>query len=504
MIPHRITRPVLVVCIMLMLTVSGASRGQGIPQAPRPFHYDYAREAAAAARLDLDHPGAALMLKIFAERRQRVLEAVPAGAVLIFSVEQPQPRRLEFQVPNSENHDFTYLTGLQGLDSFDSALLLLPAAEKSWIVLYTSADVERMKAATGIEDVRSFARLEEELSVALTDYRDWRITQIRRWPLPAALAKVWGRYNKALYVNYPRFLRLGMPAPVRLDYFDRLKRFSPELQLRDSADLLDSIRMLHDAYGLASLRRAVQITGEGVVEGLRAVRPGLTEKQVMELMDFVYRYRGGDLGFPTEVTATPARQQKRQVPEGFIQFVPRSSAAVIETGQMVHVDTGASFNEYSADIQRNVPVGGKFTVQQRKLYDMVLNVQKTVIAHVRPGVTWWELHNLAVQMLLDAGGYDKYYSYGIGHFVGMEVHEEGDYEQPLRAGMVLAIEQGVSPPDGLRVAFEDNVLVTEDGHEWLSQSIPIEPNEVEMMAAQPSSLATWVEKGAASPAARPR
>src|SRR5438270_93761 len=214
--------------------------------------------------------------------------------------------------------------------------------------LFAIVIVLMMRLATAAENdpevPRPFARLEEDLSLALTDYRDWRITQLRRWPLPAALAKAWGRYDKVLYINYPRFLRLGMPAPPRLEYFDRLKRFSPELRLRDSADLLDPIRSLQDSYGLASIRRAVQITGEGLVEGLRAVHPGLTETQVMQLMDFVYRYRGGDLGFPTEVTATPVRQQKREVPEGFIQFVPRSAAVVIEPGQLVHVDTGASFN----------------------------------------------------------------------------------------------------------------------------------------------------------------
>src|SRR5437868_1136221 len=231
----RVTQLFAIVIVLMMRLATAA---EDDPEVPRPFHYNYANEAAAAARLDLDHSDPGVLQKVFAERRSRVLESTPAGAVLIFSVEQPQPRRLEFQVPNSENHDFTFLTGLEGLDSFDSALLLVPSSEKNWTVLYTSADVKRMKAATGIEDVRPFANLEEDLSLALTDYRDWRITQLRRWPLPAALAKAWGRYDKVLYINYPRFLRLGMPAPPRLEYFDRLKRFSPELRLRDSADLL--------------------------------------------------------------------------------------------------------------------------------------------------------------------------------------------------------------------------------------------------------------------------
>ena len=353
-----------------------------------------------------------------------------------------------------------------------------------------------MSAATGIDDVRPFAELEEDLSVALTDYRDWRITQIRRWPLPAALSKNWGRDNKALYLNYPRFLRLGMPEPPRLAYFEKLKRFSPELDVRESGDILDLVRMRHDAYGLASLRRAVQITGEGIIEGLRAVRPGLTEKHVMEIMDFVYRYRGGILGFPTAVRKMPMAgpMHRRAVPEGFIQFVPRSGARVFEASDMVHVDTGAAFNHHSADLQSNVPVDGKFSTEQRRLYQIALDVQKAVIARVKPGATWWDLHELAVNMLHEAGGYDQYYTYGIGHFIGMEVHDEGDYEAPLMPGMVLSIEQGVAPPDGPRVAFEDDVIVTENGHEWISQWIPIEIEDVEAMAATPTSFHVFLDK----------
>jgi Xaa-Pro aminopeptidase len=479
------------------------------PEARAPA-YSYAREAALAAKFDLDNPDPAELRRTFDERRARVLAAIPEGALLVFSTEQPQPRRLEFQVPHSENHDFIYLTGIEGLDSLDSALLLLPTPEKNWVVLYTSASPDTIRSVTGIEEVRPLARLEEDLSTALTDYRDWRITQRRRYPLPGALAKAWGRKSKALYLNYPRFLRLGMSEPPRLELFSRLQRFSPELDVRDSADVLDPIRMLHDAYSLASIRRAVQITGEGVVEGLRAVRAGVTEMQLMEVMDFVYRYRGAYLGFPTAVRRSPPGgrqgQQQRQLPEGFIQFVPRSSAAALDTVDMVHVDTGASFNHHSADIQRNAPVARKFTAEQRRLYEIALNVQKTVISRIKPGVTWTQLHELAVQMLRDAGGYDRYYSYGIGHFIGMEVHDEGDYELPLQAGMALSIEQGVAPPDGHRVAFEDDVIVTETGNDWISRSIPIEISEVEAMLQRPSSFETFMRKaplttGEASPPA---
>ncbi len=112
---------------------------------------------------------------------------------------------------------------------------------------------------------------------------------------------------------------------------------------------------------------------------------------------------------------------------------------------------------------------------------------------VRPGVTWWELHDKAIEMLREAGGYDEHYYYGIGHFIGMEVHDEGDYLEPLMPGMALSIEQGVMPPEGPRIAFEDDILVTEDGYEWLSESIPIEIDDVESLGAADNELDDFVE-----------
>ena len=112
---------------------------------------------------------------------------------------------------------------------------------------------------------------------------------------------------------------------------------------------------------------------------------------------------------------------------------------------------------------------------------------------VRPGVTWWELHDKAIDMLRDAGGFDEDYYYGIGHFIGMEVHDEGDYLVPLQPGMVLSIEQGVMPPEGPRIAFEDNVLVTDKGHDWLSRIVPIEIDEIEKLAKKESAFDIFID-----------
>jgi Xaa-Pro aminopeptidase len=495
----RRTHPLSLLLPILLILGSTAARAQMNPP-PGLFSYDFSREEALSRQIDPDDPDPGFLQEVFARRRARVLESLPEGALLVFSVEWVQPRRLEFQVPDSDNHDFTYLTGLEGLESLNSALLLLPSrengADRSWEVLFTSEDPQRIRVLMGIQDVRPFRELEENLSVAMTDFRDWRITQIRRWPLSADLSKGWGRDHKVLYLNYPRFFRLGMPEPERLALFDRFHRFSPEMELRDASDILDPIRMLQDSWALACLRRAVEITTEGTMEGLRAAAPGMTESEVMETVDYVYRYRGATLGFPTSVSRQPpgGRQPEPRIPEGFIQYVSRSGAQVFTEEDLLHIDTGAAFRHFSADVQRTIPLRGTLDPEQRRLYEIALAVQKTVIQMVRPGVTWWELHATADRMLREAGGFDEFWTYGIGHFIGMEVHDEGDYEKPLIPGMVLAIEQGVAPPGLPRVAFEDDVLVTGDGFEWLSRGIPLEINDVEAMLREESRLEAFLRK----------
>jgi Xaa-Pro aminopeptidase len=374
-----------------VLVVAVLIAGPAAAQAPLPFDYNFEEEARLADRLDVDNPDPDTLRDVFERRRARVLSAIPAGAMLIYSVERAQERRLEFQVPHSDNHDFIYLTGLDGIDSLDSALLLLPAANdargrldepvRDWVVLYTSGNPEKISARTGIEDVRPFDVLENDLSVAMTDFRDWRITQVRRWPLAAALSRAWGEDDKVLYLNYPRFFRLGMPEPTRLEAFQRIQRFSPEIRARDSADILDRVRMLQDSWSIANLRRAVDITRDGITVALGSARAGMTETQVMQTMDFVYRYHGATLGFPTSVRreGVETAADEPAIPEGWIEFVPRSGGARFTEGDMVWTDTGAAFNHYSADVQRNVPVSGRLTDEQRRLYEIALDVQKTVI-----------------------------------------------------------------------------------------------------------------------------
>ncbi|MEO6446736.1 MAG: Xaa-Pro peptidase family protein [Gemmatimonadaceae bacterium] len=455
----RTLRTVATTCLLLPLC--GLSR-PAPAQAPPSL-----REAAAA-------------------RRAAYLQRIPEGVAIIQSADRSQPNLYEHMVPDTENHDFIYFTGLEGAAPPGDVLVLNPKGERFREILYTSGDVEAVRRATGIAHVFPHARFLEDLSSALTDYRNLRITQLRFKPVASELSQSLGDTHKVIWYNYPRFTNLGEPANPRLDLPARLRAVSGEVEVRDASDGIDRLRMIHDAFGLASLRRAIAITGHGLMEAMRTARPGMTTREVGEMMDFVYRYNGAGLGFPTGVSAGRAETQRFETARE--EMEARAAELPIRNGDLIHIDTGAEWNHYSADIQRVVPAGDTFTPEQKRFYDAVLAVQKAVIAKVRPGVRWSELQELAVQMLRDAGGLDSSYTYGIGHFIGMEVHDHGYYTEPLQPGMVISIEQG-AVRNGVRVAFEDDVLVTADGREWLTRFIPIETEEVERLRREPRIIA---------------
>jgi Xaa-Pro aminopeptidase len=417
-------------------------------------------------------------------RRSEYMDRMAGGLAVITSADRSQPNLYEFFVPDTENHDFIFLTGIYESPPPGSVLVLNPHGDTYREILYTDDDPDEARRISGIEHVYPRDLFLEHLSSALTDFRNLRITQLRFKPVASDLAKGWGPDEKLLYVNYPRFTNLNEPANPRLAFLDRLKEATSELVFRDAGDLLDPMRMVLDDFAMKNLGRAIEITGKGLTEGMKAARPDLTTLEVMQTVDYIYRLHGAGLGFHTGVALAsnldaPLRWESTREEEA-----ARKGDARIRPGMLVHFDTGAEFNHYSADVQRTVPADGRFTPDQRRIYEVVLNVQKAVIDGVRPGATWQELHDLAVSMLRDAGGWDESYTYGIGHFIGMEVHEHGDYLAPLEPGMVLAIEQGVIV-DGTRVAFEDDVLVTENGHEWLTRFIPIEIDEVEALMDTP-------------------
>lgn len=428
-------------------------------------------------------------------RRAEFAKRMKGGIAVITSADRNQPNLYESYTDDMENKDFVFLTGIYDTLPPGHILVINPNGETYKEILYTDLSPYEAARLSGVKYVFPRAKFLEHMSSALTDYRNLRITQLRFKEVASDLSRGWGDKEKLLYVNYPRIDNLNEPAPPRLAFLDRIRASTSEVVFKDAGDLLDPMRMIIDSFGRKNLDRAIAITGIGLMEGMKAAKPGLTTLQVMQTVDYLYRFNGATLGFNTGVSPASNMNDAIKWESAAAEEAARKGDARILPGSLVHFDTGAAMNHYSADIQRTVPVDGKFTPEQRRVYQGVLDVQKAVIAAVKPGVTWAQLQKLAEDELRKKGGWDKSYTYGIGHFIGLETHEHGDYVGPLKPGMVIAIEQG-AVVDGTRVAFEDDVLVTETGHEWLTRFIPIEIDEVEALVQQPS---VYVPKSPAPP-----
>jgi Xaa-Pro aminopeptidase len=414
-------------------------------------------------------------------RRAKFAGAMEGGIAIVMSARKNQDFIYEFFVPHADNHDFIYLTGLEGVASWDSALVLCPGAEKYKEILYTPDDPEYVKKATGIEQVFSYSRFLEHLSDALTDYSLMRTHQRGSKEISSDISRALGT-RKIVYFNYPRFVNLEQVPPPRLEVAQKLKYYSPEVQLRDASDILNRLRMIHDPTEIELLRKASDITVKAFVESIKAVRAGLTTQQIGAIVEFVFAYEHAEPSFRTNVSISgPPRRPRRQFVEG--TPVPRLGPWPVKDGDLISYDIGAEYGHQTCDFGRTVPVSGKFTPEQRKIYDTIVGIQKQLIAAVKPGGTFRKNQELKDQLVAEAGLAQLTGTYGISHFVGMEIHDVGDYDIPFEPGMCFVIEWRIQT-ESFAMRFEDAILVTATGQEWLTGHAPITAEEFEKVMAE--------------------
>ena len=168
----------------------------------------------------------------------------------------------------------------------------------------------------------------------------------------------------------------------------------------------------------------------------------------------------------------------------------------IEDGDIVVLDVGAQYSGYSADITRTLPANGKFTPRQREIYEIVLGAQNAALAAIKPGMDYCQrgsksVHKIAYDYINSHGkdlhgkSLGQYFIHGLGHDIGLDVHDPGDYCKPLEPGMVVTVEPGIYiPEENLGVRIEDDILITETGYKFLSERLPRNPDEIEKIMAE--------------------
>ncbi len=279
---------------------------------------------------------------------------------------------------------------------------------------------------------------------------------------------------------------LNMPPTHPMFMLEPLRAREPRIEIRRIDDLVTPLRKIKDAWEIKQLQRAIDITGEGIKDIWKNARQGMMEYELEALLFYRMQISGlKHWGFSpiiaSGINAATLHYERNE--------------CRIKAGEMVLMDVGAGCNGYSADITRCFPIGKSFSARQKQIYSLVLDVQKKIIALIKPGVKLsalqQETRNLLakgmIKLKLIKGPEEigKYYMHGVSHFLGLDTHDLGGREAVLEEGNIITVEPGIyMPEEKIGVRIEDDILVTKRGHKNLSAKIPKEIADIEKIRRQ--------------------
>ena len=267
---------------------------------------------------------------------------------------------------------------------------------------------------------------------------------------------------------------------------DWLQIAAPQAKLKDIRQNIYALREIKSPGEIAFLQKAIDLSLDAHLEAMKMMRPGVYEYQIAAKIVEVHAMGGSEAeGYAPIVGAGP---------NSVVLHYDKLSRK-IEDGDIVVLDVGAQYSGYSADITRTLPANGKFTARQREIYEIVLGAQNAAMAMLKPGVDLCKkgdhsAHKVSYDYISSHGkdlhgkSLGQYYIHGLGHHIGLDVHDPGEYCQPLQPGMVVTMEPGIYiPEENLGVRIEDDVLITPDGYKLLSERLPRDPDQIEKIMA---------------------
>jgi Xaa-Pro aminopeptidase len=274
-------------------------------------------------------------------------------------------------------------------------------------------------------------------------------------------------------------------------------------EIRDLRAPLDEMRLVKDAHEIATMRRAAAISAGAHVRAMRATRPGAMEYEIEAELLYEFRRHGAQFPAYWPIVAGGANACVLHY---------RDNSQRLADGDLLLIDAGCELDGYASDITRTFPVNGKFSGPQRDVYELVLAAQAAAIAEVKPGSSWNAPHDAAVKVLaqgfvdlglcsgpvetvLEKELYKQFYMHRTGHWLGLDVHDAGDYKErgewkPLVPGMTLTVEPGcyIRPADGvperfwnIGVRIEDDALVTAAGCDIVTADAPKRADDIEAL-----------------------
>lgn len=429
-------------------------------------------------------------------RRARLANKAEDAAIIV-SAHTEYVRNHDVHHPYRQDSNLFYLTGFE---EPESVLIFRPGKSPETVLFVREKDVTRETwdgFRYGPELAKQMFQMDEVYTI---DEMDDKAVEL----LAEVSSVYYSQYRDSWFDSHFKSLMLNVKK--------RSGRSGKGLlPIYDAHTLVGEVRLKKSAYDLALMKRACDITSKAHVEMMKQCRPGMSERELHGLFIYEVMKRGC------------AREGYGSIVAGgknacTLHYVFNDET--LKDGELILVDAGGEYKYYSADITRTWPISGKFSSAQKRVYQKLLNLQKNLIDVIKPGLVIKNHQQMAIEGLVDimvdekllSGPKDqliennefrKYYPHGLGHFLGMDVHDAGAYEiggssRPYEEGMGVTVEPGIYIPHndetapkelrGMGIRIEDDVIVTVDGVDNLTIGAPKEISELEELVGSASYL----------------
>jgi len=437
-----------------------------------------------------------LDMNVFAERREAFMKKMEPNSAAIFPCKPGYLRNLDVEYDYRQESNFYYLSGFEEPEAI---LIINPSAPKHKYVMFVrKRDAGRETwdgARAGVEG--AMTTFKADTTYVFDDFQ----------------SKAYRHFAYGGTIYYTFGINMKIDDMMREMFVER--RSGGNWPIADPSAILAEMRVIKNDGDLKmGMQKAVEISAKAHIEAMKSIEPGMNESEIQAVFEFVYRRNGSPRnGYPCIVGSGP----------NSCTLHYNKNTRTMKDGELLLMDCGAEYGYYSADITRTVPVNGKFTKEQREIYQIVLDAQNAAMRLVKPGLIKKEL-DAAIDSVLGNGlvklGFIKdkkdfrtFTLHGYSHWIGLEVHDVGSYtlngkSRPLEAGMCFTLEPGIyvrpdlfekmKYPDGeiekfrkkiepylnIGVRIEDDILVTENGYINMSANAPREIDVIEKLMKQ--------------------
>ena len=418
---------------------------------------------------------------LYMANRQKFTAQMAAGSLAIFNSNDIYPVSADSTLPFAQHRDILYLSGV---DQEESILVLFPNASNP-----AHREVLFLKETSELIAIWEGEKLTKQTAFETSGVQT--VYWLQQFP---TIFKQMMAEASGIYLNTNEHLRANTEVETREDRFiKQVKQDYPAHQVYKAAPILHKMRSVKEAIELDLLQMACNITEAGVRRLLGFIKPGVWEYEIeAELAHEFLRKRSKGFAY-TPIIASGKNAC-------VLHYIENNQQCL--DGDVILLDVGAEYANYSSDLTRCIPVNGRFTARQRAVYNAVLHVKNEATKLLVPGTIMAEYHKqvgaLMEEQLVNLGlismddikkqdpawpAYKKYFMHGTSHFLGLDTHDVGLWHEPIVANMVFTVEPGIYiPEEGLGIRLEDDVVVQASGAPFnLMGNIPIEADEIEAL-----------------------